>query len=107
MIRQMVWLIIVLVPLKTGMAQPELQSLSGETLYLKHKCQICHGKLGKKSARDGYPILAGQNKTYLVNQTIDIRDGVRDNGLVRLMRPLVSRLTNYEIEKIAIFLSKQ
>jgi cytochrome c len=82
-------------------------SLDGEALYRKHKCPICHGIKGSVSVRDGYPVLAGQNKIYLLNQTIDIRDGVRDNGQTRLMRPMVLKLSRREIEKIADYLSEQ
>ena len=88
-------------------AQTPKRPLDGEALYRKHKCPICHGIDGNVAVRDGYPILAGQNKTYLINQTIDIRDGVRDNSQSRLMRPLTLRLTRPEIEIIADYLSRQ
>lgn len=88
-------------------AQTPSRDLDGEILYRKHKCPICHGIGGNVAVRDGYPILAGQNKTYLINQTIDIRDGVRDNSQSRLMRPLTLRLKRQEIEKISEYLSRQ
>jgi cytochrome c553 len=100
-------LILFSVLIAPGIAQTASRPLDGEALYRKHKCPICHGIDGSVAVRDGYPVLSGQNKTYLINQTIDIRDGVRDNGQARLMRPLTLRLTRAEIEKIADYLSRQ
>jgi cytochrome c len=100
-------LILLLVLIAGSTAQTTSRPLDGKALYRKHKCPICHGPSGNKAIRDGYPLLAGQNKTYLVEQTIDIRDGVRDNGQTKLMRPLILRLTRPEIEKIADYLSRQ
>ncbi|MEH6534581.1 MAG: c-type cytochrome [Photobacterium frigidiphilum] len=79
----------------------------GKTLYRRYQCQICHGENGGHSAQDGFPIIAGQNKGYLVRQIMDIRDGVRDNGKSNLMRPLIKELTDEEAEVIASFLSKK
>jgi cytochrome c len=100
-------LILIPVLITPGIAQKASRPLDGEALYRKHKCPICHGIDGSVAVRDGYPILAGQNKTYLINQTIDIRDGTRDNVQSRIMRPLTLRLTRAEIEKIADYLSKK
>ncbi len=100
-------LIFLLTSGELSVAQTPNQPLDGEALYRKHKCPICHGIDGNVAVRDGYPILAGQNKTYLINQTIDIRDGVRDNSQSRLMRPLILRLTRQEIEKISEYLSRK
>ena len=107
MIATVTGFLFLLVSASFGVAQTASASLDGEALYRKHKCPICHGINGNVAVRDGYPILAGQNKTYLINQTIDIRDGVRDNSQSRLMRPLTLRLTRLEIEKIADYLSRQ
>lgn len=78
---------------------------SGEILYRKFNCQICHGEEGRGGVRSGYPILYGQDKRYLAQQLADIRDGVRDSGQAMLMRPLVEQLNNLEIEEISIYLS--
>jgi cytochrome c len=77
----------------------------GEGLYKKYHCAICHGAKGNYPVKPSYPKLGGQNKAYLFNQTKDIRDGVRENGQSRLMRPLVKNITDKEIEKIAAFLA--
>jgi len=83
------------------------ESQSGKMLYDKYRCPICHGKAGSKPAKPTYPIIAGQNKLYLVNQMLDIRDGKRDNGSSRLMRSVIGPASNAEIDKIAAFLSNQ
>lgn len=80
---------------------------NGATLYREHGCAVCHGKSGLVPERSTYPVLAGQSKDYLVNQIMDIRDGVRENGQSRLMRPMVAQLTREQIEAIAIYLSAQ
>ncbi len=80
-------------------------ALDGEALYKKHRCAICHGVDGRSPTRDGYPVVAGQNRLYLVNQIIDIRDGIRNNGKSHLMRPLIKTLSREEIQAIAEFLS--
>ncbi len=80
-------------------------TLDGEALYKKHGCAICHGVDGRSPTRDGYPAVAGQNRLYLVNQMIDIRDGIRNNGKSQLMRPLIKTLSREEIQTIAEFLS--
>ena len=79
--------------------------MDGEELYKEYNCAICHGAEGRAPTRDGYPVISGQNSTYLVNQISDIRDGIRVNGRSKLMRPLVKALTHEEIEAIATFLN--
>ena len=77
----------------------------GELLYKKFQCHICHGEDAASPERMAYPVIARQNKSYLIQQLIDIRDGVRDNGQTRLMRPVVQSLTDVEVEAIAHYLS--
>jgi cytochrome c len=82
------------------------QGLDGPDLYLKYNCQICHGKQGEGGVRNGYPVIQGQDKLYLIQQMKDIRDGVRENGQAKLMRPLIVELTDEEIRLIATFLNE-
>ena len=81
------------------------ETLDGAALYLKYNCHICHGDRGAGGVRDGYPMIAGQDRRYLIQQTLDIRDGARENGQTKLMRPLVKYLGDPEIEAIATYLS--
>jgi cytochrome c len=94
------WLIIV-------MGTVGAEALDGEALYIKHQCHICHGEQGRHPTVSGYPIVAGQDRRYLIRQITDIRDGVRDNGQTNLMRPLVKLVTDTEIIAIAKYLSAQ
>jgi cytochrome c len=77
----------------------------GALLYKQYQCHICHGESGTQPAEEGYPIVAGQKKSYVIRQLIDIRDGVRDNGQSRLMRPLTASMTDSEAAAIAEYLS--
>jgi cytochrome c len=79
----------------------------GATLYIRHQCHICHGEHGREPARSGYPVIAGQDRRYLVRQILDIRDGVRENGQASLMRAMVKPITEQEVETIADYLSTQ
>ena len=101
------FLVLQILSISYGVAQTASSSLDGEALYRKYACPICHGIKGNTAVRDGYPTLAGQNKTYLIKQITDIRDGIRDNGQSRLMRPLTLRIKRKEIEKISDYLARQ
>ena len=78
---------------------------NGAELYRKYNCQICHGEQGRGQVRAGYPVIAGQDKSYLIQQITDIRDGTRENGRAKLMRTLVRDIGDDEIESIAAYLS--
>ena len=79
----------------------------GKKLYTEHKCQICHGPTGCNPVRDGYPVIAGQNGTYLARQIFDIAEGVRDNSQSKLMRPMVKSISRKDVNAIAEYLSTQ
>ena len=71
----------------TGMAD---EALDGAALYSDKGCVYCHGAAGREPALDEYPVLAGQNAAYLVQQTKDIRDRARDHGYTGMMQPAVA-----------------
>ena len=64
-------------------------------------CTACHGKNGISSNSE-WPNLAGQQEAYLKNQIKAFRDGVRENVL---MSPMVSNLSDQEIEDLAAYFS--
>ena len=80
-------------------------AVDGATVYLKYNCQICHGEDGRGGVRSGYPAISGQDQRYLIQQITDIRDGVRENGQTKVMRPVIKQLGDREIEAIADWLS--
>ena len=66
------------------------------------QCVACHGALGQ-SSYGFFPNIAGQKKTYLVNQLRAFRDGSRSNPW---MTPIALPLQDDEIEKLADFYSQ-
>jgi len=79
----------------------------GQTLYTQKGCVACHGKDGKAPIMPNYPKLAGQNKAYLLEQMKDIKSGKRDNGQTAVMKPMVAKVSDDDLEAIATFLSGQ
>jgi cytochrome c553 len=66
-------------------------------------CTACHG-LNGNSANPEWPVLAGQNASYLSDQITRFRDGKRSNVL---MQPMVSALTDQDIADLAAYYSQQ
>lgn len=79
----------------------------GGALYNSKGCTMCHGANGDKPIAPSYPILAGQNSTYLLNQMKDIKSGARSNGQTAAMKPIIGQVSDDEMQAIADWLSKQ
>ncbi len=77
----------------------------GAALYQSKTCVACHGAEGKKPLLPQYPMLAGQNKEYAVQQMKDIKSGARSNGLTAAMKGIMHLVTDEEIEAIADWLA--
>jgi len=69
---------------------------------LASNCASCHGTLG--NAQGAMPSLAGQQKTYIVEQMRAFRDGKRP---ATIMHQLAKGYTDPQIELIADFFSRQ
>jgi cytochrome c553 len=70
-------------------------------------CAACHGVNGQ-SQSPMVPILAGQQKEYIVNQLQDYRDHTRSNKYgVQYMWGMARSLTNKQIQELADYFSKQ
>jgi cytochrome c553 len=65
-------------------------------------CATCHGAEGR--SRNAIPVIAGQDKTYLVQQLKDFRDGKRPSTI---MQQLVKGYTDGQLEAAATYLSLQ
>lgn len=78
----------------------------GKTLYLEKGCAGCHGQAAEKPVLSLYPKLAGQNKDYLVDQILQIKNGERSNGSSAAMSALVATLSDAEVHRIAEYLSE-
>ncbi len=66
------------------------------------QCVACHGALGQ-SNYTYFPNLAGQKKTYIVNQLKAFRDGTRSDPW---MTPMALPLSDKEIDELARFYSQ-
>ena len=70
-------------------------------------CAACHGVNGQ-SQSPMVPILAGQQREYIVNQLRDYRDHTRSNKYaVQFMWGMAGSLTDKQIQELADYFSKQ
>jgi cytochrome c553 len=70
--------------------------------YLAANCANCHGTTG--SAQGSMPSLAGQQKSYIVEQMKAFRDGKRP---ATIMHQLAKGYTDQQIELVAEHFSRQ
>lgn len=68
-------------------------------------CAACHSPTGSGNAPAGYPALSGQHPEYTLQQLKDFRAGVRQNDGSAMMRTVVERLTDRELEALASYVS--
>jgi cytochrome c553 len=88
-------------PIKPAEADPALRD-AGRTLIEQHRCTACHGDdfAGKQAA----PAIARQHREYLAKALTDYRSGARPSTGVAAMNEAASRLSDAEINAIAVFL---
>lgn len=79
----------------------------GAALFKSKGCPACHGVDGSYPVSQDYPVIAGQNASYLLRQMRDIRDGRRTNGLSQMMREAVAPVTDEEFSSISAWLALQ
>ena len=85
--------------LLTGTAAgADLEAAKG---IVEAKCRLCHGTEGEASSTI-YPRLAGQNRSYLVKQLKNFRDGVRKSDT---MNEMARGLTDEQIKALAEYFS--
>lgn len=92
-------------------ADPEILEL-GETLYragIKDlsvaACSACHSPTGNGNGPAGFPSLSGQHSEYTLLQLKAFRAGERQNDSSAMMRSVVERLTDKELEALASYVS--
>ena len=92
-------------------ADPKFVEL-GESLYRAGNkelavaaCSACHSPTGRGNAPAGFPSLGGQHAEYTLQQLKDFRAGVRQNDESSMMRVVVERLTDRELEALASYVS--
>jgi cytochrome c len=87
----------------TAAAWPAL-AMDGAELYVTKTCVACHGKDANTPILPMYPRLAGQSPDYAYNQMVDIKSGVRNNGMTAAMRGIMHLVTEEEMRVIADWL---
>lgn len=92
-------------------ANPELVELA-EAMYRGGNkelsvmaCSACHSPTGSGNTPAGFPALSGQHPEYALQQLKDFRAGVRQNDINGMMRSVVERLTDKELEALASYIS--
>ena len=98
--------------------QPTIQGADPESIELAERlyragnseiavaaCSACHSPTGKGNAPAGFPSLSGQHAEYTLQQLKDFRSGVRQNDGGEMMRTVVERLTDKELEALASYVS--
>jgi cytochrome c len=88
----------------TSVALPAL-ALDGAELYVTKTCVACHGKDANTPILPVYPKLAGQSPDYAYNQMVDIKSGVRNNGMTAAMRGVMHLVNEEEMRAIADWLA--
>ncbi len=94
-----------------GGADPEALELGASIYRAGNKdlsvaaCSACHGPAGKGNGPAGFPAIGGQHVEYTLLQLEQFRSGERDNDPSGMMRTVVERLTDKELEALASYLA--
>lgn len=68
-------------------------------------CQACHGPTGSGTAGIGYPQLGGQYVEYTLAQLKAFKDGTRSNDDKELMRSIVKKLSDEDMDAVANYIA--
>lgn len=68
-------------------------------------CMACHGPSGNGMPSAGFPALGGQHPEYTKAQLLAFRDGSRDNDANNVMRDVVRKMSDEQIEALAKYLA--
>ena len=97
---------------QTVTADPASQSGAGKKLYAGGNsyshvpaCAGCHGPNGVGNGPGGIPRLAGQKPGYVAKALRDFKTGVRSNDRNQIMRDIAAKMSEKEIDAIALFLA--
>lgn len=67
-------------------------------------CMACHGPSGKGMAVAGFPSLGGQHPDYTKAQLLAFRSGERNNDENNVMRDIVAKMSDEQIEALSYFM---
>ncbi len=76
----------------------------GRTIYEK-SCSNCHGDRGEGDAARFYPMVASQHYAYLLNESVQIRDGWRRNANPK-MRAAIKKYSDKDLEAVSDYMSR-
>ena len=68
-------------------------------------CASCHKEKGAGDSR--YPRVASQHQTYIVQQLMDFKNGVRTNDKGKLMQAVAGRMSEQDMKAVAEYLAGQ
>ncbi len=97
-----------------GSTSKSAKADKGKTLFMEgnlekgvYGCKNCHGENGKGKSPDNhlFPVIAGQNKDYLVKQLMDLKEGRRTNDPAGMMSDIAKGLSADDIENLTDYLS--
>ncbi len=77
----------------------------GAILFKTKVCFTCHGADAKTPLLPMYPKIAGQNSAYALQQMIDIKSGVRTNGMSAAMKGIMHLVSDEEIKVLADYVA--
>lgn len=93
-------------------AVPEEYVALGERLYRAGDsdrnipaCMACHGAQGNGMSAAGFPAVGGQHPDYTKAQLIAFRSGARNNDVNSVMRDVVAKMSDKQIEALAYYLA--
>ena len=86
----------------------------GKRVYMTKTCMACHGRNGARAIMS-FPVLAGQNEKYMLQQLEDIKSGERlgsvdpDTGhaYVQGMADIMHLLTEDDLKNVVAYLAEQ
>ena len=68
-------------------------------------CSACHGPSGAGNEAAKFPQIAGQHSKYTGTQLKAFRAGTRNNDVGKMMRGVVERMSDTEIEAVAEYIA--
>lgn len=67
-------------------------------------CMACHGANGNGMPSAGFPAVGGQHPSYVIAQLKAFRAGTRNNDNNNVMRDVVAKMSDKQIEAIAYYM---
>ena len=68
-------------------------------------CMGCHAPSGTGNGPAGWPSLKGQHPEYVVTQLQNFKQGLRANDTGKMMRNIVVRMSDSEMEAVAAYIA--